>query len=77
MNIKPAIATVAILSAAVAFGCNGDGPSHSQVNGGIDEAFAAPGKIAGAAGQAGGNLAATAVETPGNAVQDGQNNFND
>ena len=76
MNIKTSITTAAILTAGLAFGCN-SGPSHSQVNSGIDEAFEAPGKIAGAAGQAGGNLAATAVETPGNAVQDGENNFND
>ncbi|MBG83249.1 MAG: hypothetical protein CMJ40_01740 [Phycisphaerae bacterium] len=77
MNIKSVIATAAILSAAAALGCNGGGPTHSQVNSGIDEAFQAPGKVAGAAGQAGGNLAATAVETPGNAIQDGENNFND
>ncbi len=77
MKIKSGIATIAMLSAAVAFGCNNGGPSHSQVNSGIDEALQAPGKIAGAAGEAGGSLAATAVETPGNAVQDGQEKFND
>lgn len=77
MKLKPFFTTAAILTAGIAFGCNSGGPSHSQVNSGIDQAFEAPGKIAGAAGQAGGNLAATAVETPGNAVQDGENNFND
>ena len=77
MNIKPAITTVAIATACVAFGCNNGGPSHSEVNSGIEEALQAPGKIAGAAGEAGGNLAATAVETPGNAIQDGQDRLND
>ena len=77
MNIKPFITTAAILTAGIAFGCNSGGPSHSEVNSGIDEALQAPGKIAGAAGEAGGSLAATAVETPGNAVQDGQDRFDD
>lgn len=77
MNIKPAITIAAIATACLAFGCNNGGPSRSEVNSGIEEAFQAPGKIAGAAGEAGGNLAATAVETPGNAIQDGQDKFND
>ena len=77
MNFKPVITTAAILTAGIAFGCNNGGPTNAQVNSGIDEAFQAPGKIAGAAGEAGGNLAATAVETPGNAIQDGEDKFND
>ena len=77
MIIKSGLAVVATLAFAISAGCNGDGPSRSEVNSGIDGAFQAPGKIAGAAGEAGGNLAATAVETPGNAVQDGEDKFND
>ena len=47
MNIKPAITIAAIATACLAFGCNNGGPSRSEVNSGIEEAFQAPGKIAG------------------------------
>ena len=72
------VATTVILTALLtSIGCNGDGPSHADVNRGIDSAFQAPGNVAGAATAAGGNLAAYAVETPGNAVEDGQERFQD
>ena len=77
MFAKLITTTLVLGTTAFAAGCHGDGPSKAQVDGGIDNAFQAPGKIAGAAGEAGGNLAATAVETPGNAVEDGSEKFND
>lgn len=61
------IAVTAITAAACTMlGC--DGTNKAEVDQGISNALTAPGKIAGAAGEAGGNLATEAVEAPGNAV---------
>ena len=61
------IAVTAITAAACTMlGC--DGTNKAEVDQDINSALTAPGKIAGAAGEAGGNLATEAVEAPGNAV---------
>ena len=71
-----ALTTVVTLTGCtvLGLGCQ-NGPSSGEVNRGIDDAFQAPGRIAGAAGSAGGNIAADAVETPGKAAEAGASSF--
>ena len=66
MTIKFIAATALTLVASSMLGC--DGTSKAEVDSDINRALTAPGKIAGAAGEAGGNLATEAVEAPGNAI---------
>ena len=73
------IITTTVLLAGTALlglGCDG-GPSSAEVNRGIEDTLQAPGRIAGAAGAAGGNIAAEAVETPGKAAEAGASSFED
>ena len=67
MFTKFIAATAITLAAGSMLGC--DGTTKAEVDQGINRALTAPGKIAGAAGEAGGNLATEAVEAPGNAVE--------